>query len=191
MVLRASMGASSAAAAVVSNQSSGVPMTGIDKATGRVVALVVLLVVAAVALRGYLPGAERAAPREQPTNGAASLLAVVALVTVSLVVIAIAIIARLRDRRVPLPARAVACPSRLVVAGATDVALLADRARRDHRLAADRPTAGHGSAHRRGYRSAAPDRDRAPPRSDGTANQPPPSAPPEDARVFRYLAATR
>ena len=38
-------------------------MTGIDKATGRVVALVVLLIVAAVALRGYLPGAERPPPR--------------------------------------------------------------------------------------------------------------------------------
>ena len=94
---------------VVSNQSSGVPMIGIDKPTGRVVALVVMLVVAAVALRGYLPGAERAAPREQPTNGAASLLAVVALVTASLVIIAIAIIARLRDRR-PLPARAGGLP---------------------------------------------------------------------------------
>ncbi len=84
-------------------------MIGIDKPTGRVVALVVMLVVAAVALRGYLPGAERAAPREQPTNGAASLLAVVALVTASLVIIAIAIIARLRDRR-PVPARAGGLP---------------------------------------------------------------------------------
>ena len=117
-------------------------MIGIDKPTGRVVALVVMLVVAAVALRGYLPGAERAAPREQPTNGAASLLAVVALVTASLVIIAIAIIARLRDRR-PVPARAGGLPESFGGSGMRPtwrfwlIGLGAD-----HRLAAHRPTAG-------------------------------------------------
>ena len=73
-------------------------MPGIDKATGRVVALIVLLILAAVALRGYLPGAERAS-REQPTDSPASLFAVIALLSVSMVIIAISIIARLRSRR--------------------------------------------------------------------------------------------
>lgn len=73
-------------------------MPGIDKATGRVVAVIVLLVLAAAALRGYLPGAERA-PREQPTDSPASLFAVVALLTVSIVIIAIAVITSSRDPR--------------------------------------------------------------------------------------------
>ena len=165
-------------------------MIGIDKPTGRVVALVVMLVVAAVALRGYLPGAERAAPREQPTNGAASLLAVVALVTASLVIIAIAIIARLRDRR-PVPARAGGLPESfrgsgmrltwrfwLIGLGALIVWLLIV-------LLLVRLGAPQGSDQ--------PAPDPAPstaPRSDGTA-QPPPSPPPQqDGRVFTYLAVT-
>jgi hypothetical protein len=77
-------------------------MTGIDKTKGRVVALLVLLALAAAALHGYLPGGERA-PREQPTDSAASLFAVVALLSASMVIIAIALIARLRDRRTLSP----------------------------------------------------------------------------------------
>jgi hypothetical protein len=87
--------------------SSGVPI--FDRATGRVVAVIVLLIAIAAALRGYLPGVERA-NRPAPQSGA-SLVYVAALLSVSLVIVAVALIARLRDpRRVastasPLPTR--------------------------------------------------------------------------------------
>jgi uncharacterized protein DUF4129 len=80
-----------------------------DKATGRVVAVIVLLIAIAAALRGYLPGVERA-DRPPPQSGA-SLVYVAALLSGSLVIVAVALIARLRDpRRVassvsPLPKR--------------------------------------------------------------------------------------
>jgi hypothetical protein len=73
-------------------------MPGIDKATGRVVALIVLLVLAAAALRGYLPGGQRT-PREQSTGSPAALIVVIALLGVSLGIVAIAVIVQLRDRR--------------------------------------------------------------------------------------------
>jgi hypothetical protein len=74
-------------------------MSGVDKATKRVVAVLVLLVLAAAGLRGYLPGAQRA-PREQPaTDSPVSLFAVVALLSVATAIIVIAIFARLRDAR--------------------------------------------------------------------------------------------
>jgi hypothetical protein len=66
-----------------------------DKATGRVVAVIVLLIAIAAALRGYLPGVERA-DRPPPQSGA-SLVYVAALLTVSLAIVAVALIARLRD----------------------------------------------------------------------------------------------
>jgi hypothetical protein len=69
-----------------------------DKATGRVVAVIVLLIVIAAALRGYLPGVERAS-RQKPQGSAASLIYVVALLSVSLVIVAVALITRLRDPR--------------------------------------------------------------------------------------------
>jgi hypothetical protein len=80
-----------------------------DKATGRVVAVIVLLIAIAASLRGYLPGVERA-DRPPPQSGA-SLVYVAALLSASLVIVAVALIARLRDpRRVassanPLPKR--------------------------------------------------------------------------------------
>jgi hypothetical protein len=80
-----------------------------DKATGRVVAVIVLLIAIAAALRGYLPGVQRA-DRPPPQSGA-SLVYVAALLGVSLVIVAVALIARLRDpQRVassasPLPKR--------------------------------------------------------------------------------------
>ena len=80
-----------------------------DKATGRVVAVIVLLIAIAASLRGYLPGVSHA-DRPPPRSGA-SLFYVAALLGVSLVIVAVAMIARLRDpRRVasaasPLPAR--------------------------------------------------------------------------------------
>ena len=56
----------------------------------RVVAVIVLLIVAAVALHGYLPGAERPPP-DRTTSGLGSLFAVVAMLAVSMAIIVIAI----------------------------------------------------------------------------------------------------
>jgi hypothetical protein len=69
-----------------------------DKATGRVVAVIVLLIVMAASLRGYLPGAERADGPPSPGSGS-SLIYVVAMLGVSLVILAVAMIVRLRDPR--------------------------------------------------------------------------------------------
>lgn len=81
-----------------------------DRATGRVVAVIVLLIAIAASLRGYLPGVERADEQRPPDNGS-SLVYVAALISVSLMIVAVAFISRLRDpRRVassasPLPNR--------------------------------------------------------------------------------------
>jgi hypothetical protein len=69
-----------------------------DKATGRVVAVIVLLIAIAASLRGYLPGVERADEQRPPHNGS-SLVYVAALISVSLVIVAVALISRLRDPR--------------------------------------------------------------------------------------------
>ena len=69
-----------------------------DKATGRVVAVIVLLIAIAASLRGYLPGVEHA-DRRQPPHSSASLVYVAALLSISLVIVAAALIARLRDPR--------------------------------------------------------------------------------------------
>lgn len=68
-----------------------------DKATGRVVAVIVLLIAIAASLRGYLPG-EHAGQQRPPQSGL-SLLYVAGLLTVSLVIVAVALITRLRDPR--------------------------------------------------------------------------------------------
>jgi hypothetical protein len=73
-------------------------MPVIDKATGRAVAVIVLLIVIAVSLRGYLPGVERAS-RQEPPRSSASLVYVVALLSISLVIVGAAVIARLRNPR--------------------------------------------------------------------------------------------
>ena len=65
----------------------------------RVVAVIVLLIVAAVALHGYLPGAERPPP-DRTTSGLGSLFAVVAMLAVSMAIIVIAIITQSRRRPV-------------------------------------------------------------------------------------------
>jgi hypothetical protein len=93
------MGARNAATAA-GNQSSGVPMSNkaiFDKATGRVVAVIVLMIAIAASLRGYLPGAERAS--QPPPDSGSSLVYVAALLSVSLVIVAVALITRLRDPR--------------------------------------------------------------------------------------------
>jgi hypothetical protein len=90
------------AATAAGNPSSSVPMPGMDKPTGRVVALIVLLVLVAAALRGYLPARERT-PHQEPTEHPASLVFVIALLSVSLAIVAISVIARLRDPRAVAP----------------------------------------------------------------------------------------
>jgi hypothetical protein len=80
-----------------------VPMTGSDKSTRRAIAVVALLVVAAFALRGYLPGVEREVARERPHNSTAALLIDVALLSGAVVIMGIAIVARMRDRRAKPP----------------------------------------------------------------------------------------
>jgi hypothetical protein len=69
-----------------------------DRATGRVVAVIVLLIAIAASLRGYLPGVEQA-DRPRPAQSGSSLVYVAALITVSLVIVAAALITRLRDPR--------------------------------------------------------------------------------------------
>lgn len=76
-------------------------MPGMDKPTGRVVALIVLLLVVAAALRGYLP-AQHDATRSE-AGGRSALGLVVAILAVTLALIAVAIVARLKDPRAPAP----------------------------------------------------------------------------------------
>ncbi|OBH41835.1 DUF4129 domain-containing protein [Mycobacterium mantenii] len=79
-------------------------MPGIDKPTGRVVALIVLLLVVAAALRGYLPARHDAMRSESGSR--AALAVVVAALAVTLALIAVAVIARLRDPRASAPSAA-------------------------------------------------------------------------------------
>ncbi|OMC22983.1 DUF4129 domain-containing protein [Mycobacterium colombiense] len=72
-----------------------------DKPTGRVVALIVLLFVVAAALRGYLPA--RQDEMRSESGGRAALTFVVAILAVTLALIAVAVVARLRDPRAPAP----------------------------------------------------------------------------------------
>ena len=68
-----------------------------DGSTGRALALAALLFVAAITLRGYLPGAERA-PRETPTDNPAALVVVVVLLLASVGVVTVAVVVRARNR---------------------------------------------------------------------------------------------
>src|SRR6201997_714584 len=77
-------------------------MPGIDKPTGRVVALIVLLIVVAAALRGYLPAHDRAAHAESGPNRAAMIFVIAALAG-TITLLAVAVIARLRDPRAVAP----------------------------------------------------------------------------------------
>ena len=65
-------------------------MPVIDKARVRVFVVIVLLIVAAAALHGYLPGGGIPA-RVRPTTSLGSLFTVVAILTVSMAIIAIAV----------------------------------------------------------------------------------------------------
>lgn len=79
-------------------------MPGAEKATARTVAVIVLILLAGVALRGHLPGAEPAAD-EPAEPGAGPLIAVVVMLALSVAVIAVSIISQSR-RTVTLPTRA-------------------------------------------------------------------------------------
>ena len=74
-------------------------MAGIDRSTRRAIAVIALLVLAAIALRGYLPGSEEAAQPRPPSNNPLALVADIVLLTGAVAIIGFAIIARLRDRR--------------------------------------------------------------------------------------------
>lgn len=65
----------------------------------RVGAVIVLVIVAAAALHGYLPGAQPSA-RERPTSGFGSLFAVIAMLAVSMAIIVFAIVTQSRHRPV-------------------------------------------------------------------------------------------
>jgi hypothetical protein len=78
-------------------------MAGIDKSTTRAIAVVALLFLAAWALRGYLPGIERVAEEERPASSPAALIVDIALLTISVAIIGIAIITRLRGRHARRP----------------------------------------------------------------------------------------
>jgi hypothetical protein len=77
-------------------------MPGIDKATGRVATVLVLLVLAVIAVRGHLPGGERA-PAPPSSDSPASLIALVALLAVALAGFAFAVIAAPRKPTEPGP----------------------------------------------------------------------------------------
>jgi hypothetical protein len=77
-------------------------MPGIDKPTGRVVALIVLMIFVAAALRGYLPAQDHAVHNE-PGGGRAAAAFVIAALTATVALLAIAVIARLRDPRAVAP----------------------------------------------------------------------------------------
>lgn len=77
-------------------------MPGVDKATGRVVALIVLLLAVSAALRGYLPASHQGPRGESAGSGAAAII-VVAILGAACTLVAIAVIARLRDPRAAAP----------------------------------------------------------------------------------------
>ncbi|MDT7765942.1 MAG: hypothetical protein QOC63_5362, partial [Mycobacterium sp.] len=85
-------------------QPIGVPMAGIDKSTARAIAVIALLFVAAWALRGYLPGIDRVAQRARPSSSPAALVVDIALLAVSVAIIGVAIIVRLRNPPARRPA---------------------------------------------------------------------------------------
>lgn len=70
-------------------------MPGADKATARTVTVIVLILLAGVALRGRIPGAEPAA--DKPTDaGPGSLIAVLVMLGLSMAVIAVSVVSQAR-----------------------------------------------------------------------------------------------
>ncbi len=77
-------------------------MPGVDRPTGRVLALIVLLIVVTAALRGYLP-AQNHATHSEPGGGRAATTFVVTALAGTLTLLVVAIVARLRDPRAVAP----------------------------------------------------------------------------------------
>ncbi|MDI3315441.1 MAG: DUF4129 domain-containing protein [Mycobacterium sp.] len=73
-------------------------MPGMDKPTWRVIALIVLLLLSAAALRGYLPAPQHTSHLAPPWHPLA-LVIVAVLLGVSLVLMALSVVAGLRTRR--------------------------------------------------------------------------------------------
>ena len=67
------------------------------KSTSQAAVLLTLVGLAAVALRGSLPGSDRTADRPHPLCNTAALVIVVALLAVSLTFVAVAVVARIRN----------------------------------------------------------------------------------------------
>jgi Domain of unknown function (DUF4129) len=165
-------------------------MAGSDRSTRSAIAVVALLVLVAVALRGHLPGGDDVADRRRPDSSPLALVVDIALLAAAVAIIGYAVIVRLRDRRVrpsargPLPGRSGAVTGRptwrfslialaLIIGWLVLVMLLT-------RVGALGPVDPPASVP-----AAPPDETAAPPTGDGP--QPPP--PPDDggADVLGYL----
>ena len=70
-----------------------------DKSTQRVIAVIALLVVAAWALRGYIPGGEPIGERDRPAGSPLAMAVVIAMLCAAVAIIGFAIIVRMRDRK--------------------------------------------------------------------------------------------
>jgi hypothetical protein len=152
----------------------------------RIVAVIVLLIVAAAALHGYLPGAE-APPRDRPTSSLGSLFAVIAMLAVSMAIIVIAVVTQSRNRpasqsqgdlprerageRRPLTWRMALVAAAVVIAWLLLVALLS---RVNAQLGVEVPPPEAGTS---------PSGPSAPPRE-------PPEAPEPSSNVFSLLAGS-
>ena len=77
-------------------------MPGIDRPTGRVVALILLLIAVAAALRGYLP-VQVHGPSVAAGGNRAAMMFVIAALAGTLALMTVAVIARLRDPRAVAP----------------------------------------------------------------------------------------
>jgi Domain of unknown function (DUF4129) len=80
-------------------------MAGIDKSTQRAITVTALLMLAAWALHGYLPGGDRVADRQRPESSPFALVVDIVLLTACVAIIGYAILTRVRDRR-PRPSSA-------------------------------------------------------------------------------------
>jgi hypothetical protein len=159
-------------------------MATTDTSTKRVITVIALLLVAALALRGHLPGSAPVAEPGRSRDNPAALIVVVGMVTTAVAIIGVAIVLRMRDRtpRRPTggePFRRSGTAARptwrlAVIALAVMIAWLA--------LVAALSSLGGGAP--------APPPTSAPPAAD-TAPAPPrdaaPPEPPSDTDVVRYL----
>ena len=74
-------------------------MPGDGRTVARTITVIVLVLLATVALRGYLPGAAQPDEAREPTEGSGSLIAVVAMLVVSMAVIALSLLKRPAPRQ--------------------------------------------------------------------------------------------